>query len=98
MLPKAALLYELYERERSLARQRSELAATERAAPKSNDELFVVAAESLRVQAATKASACLEGFVGAAVHFSKYYFKYPLPARKEKFAQISPVWGLEGTP
>ena len=64
MLPKAALLYELYERERSLARQRSELAAGERAAPKSNTELFVVAAESLRVQAASKASARLEGFGG----------------------------------
>ena len=64
MLPKAALLYELYERERSLARQRSEVAAGERAAPMTNTELFVVAAESLRVQAASKASARLEGFGG----------------------------------
>ena len=64
MLPKAALLYELYERERSLARQRSEVAAGERAAPMTNTELFVVAAESLRVQAATKASARPEGFGG----------------------------------
>ena len=64
MLPKAALLNELYERERSLARQRSELAAGERAAPMTNTELFVVAAESLRVQAASKACARLEGFGG----------------------------------
>ena len=45
---KAELWSELRKQEHKLARQRSELAARERAAPKINDELFVLAAESLR--------------------------------------------------
>ena len=60
---KAELWSELNNRQHKLARQRSELAARERAAPKINDELFVLAAESLRgVQDATKlAAAHLDG-------------------------------------
>ena len=60
---KAELWSHLKDRERKLARQRSDLAARERAAPKINDELFVLAAESLRgVQDATKlAAAHLDG-------------------------------------
>ena len=36
--------------------------------------------------------------VGADPNFSKFLKKFPLVARREKFPEICPVWGLEGTP
>ena len=33
--------------------------------------------------------------VGADPDFAKYFAKYALPAGREKFPEISPVWGLE---
>ena len=32
---------------------------------------------------------------GADPDFAKYFAKYALPAGREKFPEISPVWGLE---
>ena len=33
--------------------------------------------------------------LGADPDFAKYFAKYALPAGREKFPEISPVWGLE---